>query len=1003
MEFPIQLVQPLKNAPWGFAINLTGLKVKLPLFVFKYKVNSGMLKKVLLVVLLSGLFPLWNAANGQSLQNDAGRSRWVDSVFNTLSRDEKIGQMFMVPVSAYANEDQIEKLVSSVEDGDVGFLYITGGGPIGYKRLLERVKKVSKVPLLVAASAEWGLAQTLDSVTGFHKPMISTVWKDDSLSYKWARTIARQMKQFDVHINFGPNISHEIFRGDFLRYFGNDPSVVAHHSVQFAKAMQDEGILSVAKALPRIPSQVSPVLDTASVIDLSKLDFNGLYVLKKIIESNVSGIYTSNLPFSMQQMNGIFPAAVSRIFVSEILKRKLDFKGLVFTDVKNFAKVTAKVRVGDAELLAFETGTDVLMSPLNVNAARRKINKRIKKDVVLQQQLEVTVKTILGAKYDAGLHHVSREEKIPAAGTSIASLDLLRHRLAEATTTLVKNDSSFLPIKTIDHQSFLSVSIGRDNDNEFNRYLKKYAPFKTISIKTPQDTAYSFWKPGDIIVLSIYPHMQKLEFEVNAWLRRLTMQKNVVVVSFSDPLALPQYEHATSIIAAYTDDDYMSEVVPQMIFGALKAPGRLPISAGRFKSNQSLDTPLEDRLSYTMPEEAHLDKAVLEKISVIMKEAIDIGATPGAHVIVAKDGKVVFDRSMGSLDYTNATPVTDDTIYDLASLTKVSATLQAVMYMYEKGLIDINKKASVYLPELKNTNKKDITIIDMLTHQSGLVPFVPLWNQTVIDSTFIPLYYSRTQSPEYPLQVAPELFASNIIRDSVWAWVVKSKMQDKPPRTPFPYRYSDLGFMMFKQMAERILQKPLDEFVQQNFYGPLGAYTTGFNPLKRFPIDNIAPTEIDKIYRKEMVVGTVHDERAAMMGGVSGHAGLFSTANDLAKLGQMLLQEGHYGGVTFFKPETIKLFTSKQFEESRRGLGWDKPVQNDWSSPTALQVSPLTFGHTGFTGTCLWVDPKFGIVYVFLSNRVFPDRNNKLLNANIRSRIQEVIYQAMFAYCSNKN
>ncbi len=962
-----------------------------------------MLKKVLSAVLLSGLF-LWSyGAGAQTQQPDpVGRSRWVDSVFNTLGRDEKIGQLFMVPISAYANDNQLENLISSVKSGDVGSLYITGGGPVSHRRLMERLRKISRVPLLMATSAEWGLAQTLDSINGFHKPMIAAAWKNDSLAYEWARMIARQMKEFDVNISFGPNISHEIFRGDFLRYFGNDPSVVAFHAVQFTKALQDEGVLSVAKALPRIPSPVNRLLDTARVIDLSKLDTTSLYVLRQMIEADVSGIYTNNLPFSMQHENGIFPAAVSQLFVSEILKRRLGFDGLVFSDVKNFLKTTGKVRAGEAELLALETGNDVLIAPLNINAARRKINKRLKKDRILQVQLDASVKKILAAKYDAGLNKKKSYREM-LAGTSVAGSDLLRHRLAEATTTLVKNDSSLLPIRTIDHQSFLSVSIGRDNDNPFNRHLKKYAPFKTVSIKTPEDTTYSFWKPGDIVVLSIYPHLQKLEYEVGPWIQRLLKEKNVVVVSFSDPLSLPKYENATALIAAYSDGDYMTEVVPQMIFGALDAPGQLPISAGQFKSNLSLNTPRTDRLSYTLPEEAHLDPDVLKKIDVIMKEAIDIGATPGAHVIVAKDGKIVFDRSMGSLDYTHSIPVTDETIYDLASLTKVSATLQAVMYMQEKGLIDINKKASVYLPELKNTNKKDITIIDMLTHQAGLVPFVPLWNQTVQDSTFLPLYYSRSKTPEYPLQVAPELFASEVIRDSVWSWVIKSRMQEKPPRTPFTYRYSDLGFMMFKEMAERILQKPLDEFVQQNFYGPLGAYTTGFNPLKRFPVDIIAPTEIDKIYRKEMVVGTVHDERAAMMGGVSGHAGLFSTANDLAKLGQMLLQEGHYGGVTFFKPETIRLFTAKQFSESRRGLGWDKPVQNDWSSPTALQVSPLTFGHTGFTGTCLWVDPQFGIVYVFVSNRVFPDRNNKLLNANIRSRIQEVIYQAMFAYCANKN
>ncbi len=952
-----------------------------------------MLKKVLPVVMLSGLFSM---ACGQD-----ARSRWVDSVYNTLSREEKIGQMFMVPVSSLTSDEQLDKLSALVKTGNAGSVYITGGTPASHTSLIAKLQEVAKVPVLVAASAEWGLAQTLDSIPDFQKPMISAVWKDDSLAYRWARMIARQMRQMHVQVNFGPNFSHEIFRGDYLRYFGNDPQSVARNTSRFVKALHGEQILTVAKALPRIPLSLR-ALDTTAILNLTRTDTSLLSTLRRLIDEHVDGIYASNLPFTVQQTNGIFAASTSRAFISGILKQRLKFQGLIFTEVRNFQNLSPKMKAGDAEILAIETGNDVLISPFNINAAIRKLNKRLKKDKALQQEIDATVKKILGAKYDAGLNH----RIVP--GFEVNDLDagdseLLRHKLAEATVTLVKNDSNFLPLRNLDHQSFLSVSVGADGDNEFNTYLKKYAPFKTVAVKAVQDTSYLFWKPGDVIVLALYPNPQRLENEIAPWLQRLTKQKKVVVVSFADPLSLDEYGEATSIIAAYTDKDYLSQVVPQMIFGALNAPGELPVRIAGLQYEKSIDTPVLDRLSYTFPEEAGVDSRILDKINLILKEAIANGATPGAHVIVAKDGKVIFDQSMGSLDYTGNTPVTSETIYDLASLTKVSATLQAVMYMHEKGLIDINKKASLYLPELKNTNKKDLTIVDILTHQSGLVPFVPMWNQTVQDSTFMPFYYSRVRSPEYPLQVASELFASNILQDSVWNWIMKSKLQEKPARTPYSYRYSDLGFMMFQHMAERLLKKPLDVFVQENFYGPLGAYTTGFNPLRRFPKDIIAPTEIDKIFRKDMVLGTVHDERAAMIGGVSGHAGLFSTANDLAKLGQMLLQEGHYGGLTYFKPETVRLFTAKQFQDSRRGLGWDKPIQNDWSSPTALQVSPATFGHTGFTGTCLWIDPNFNIVYIFLSNRVFPDRNNKLLNANIRSRIQEVIYQAMFAYCAVEN
>lgn len=357
------------------------------------------------------------------------------------------------------------------------------------------------------------------------------------------------------------------------------------------------------------------------------------------------------------------------------------------------------------------------------------------------------------------------------------------------------------------------------------------------------------------------------------------------------------------------------------------------------------------------------------------------------------------DRSFGWQTYDNKIAVNDETIYDLASVTKVAATLQTVMFLHERGAIDINKKVSVYLPELASTNKKDLTLKDMLTHQSGLLPFIPMWPQTVKDKALNPYYYSSSRTDAYPLQVAPDLFVSPVIRDSAWHWAVNSRLLEKQPRTPYAYRYSDMGSMILHRMADHLLDKPMDAFLQDHFYKPIGAETLGYLPLTRFPASRIAPTEIDTIYRKTLISGTVHDERAAMLGGVAGHAGLFGNATDLAKLCQMLLNGGQYGGVQLFRPETVELFTAKQYDNSRRGLGWDKPTVSDWTGPTTMLASSRTYGHTGFTGTCIWIDPEFDLVFVFLSNRVWPDRSNRLLNFNIRPRIQEIVYRSMFNYC----
>jgi beta-N-acetylhexosaminidase len=396
-----------------------------------------------------------------------------------------------------------------------------------------------------------------------------------------------------------------------------------------------------------------------------------------------------------------------------------------------------------------------------------------------------------------------------------------------------------------------------------------------------------------------------------------------------------------------------------------------------------------------------MDSRTLQKIKSIMQEAIDLGATPGCQVLVARHGKVIYEQSAGWFTYDKKNPVTEEAIYDLASVTKVTATLQTVMFMHEKGLIDINKKISVYLPELKESNKKDFTIKDILTHQAGLWPFLPFWAQTVKDSTYLNEYYQTKPSADYPFPVADSLFAHKSMKDSLWRWIVHSKIREKVPRTVYDYRYSDMGFYMLQHLAEKMLNQPMHEFLEQNIYEPLGAYTVGFLPRIKFPANQIAPTENDKLFRRRLLIGYVHDQGAAMHGGIAGHAGLFGGANDMAKLGQMWLRKGSYGGQQFFKPETFDLFTAKQYADSRRGLGWDKPVPSDPAGPTSIFASPQTFGHTGFTGTCIWVDPQFDLVYIFLSNRVYPEMtNNKILNANIRPRIQDVIYQSIFDYCS---
>lgn len=644
---------------------------------------------------------------------------------------------------------------------------------------------------------------------------------------------------------------------------------------------------------------------------------------------------------------------------------------------------------------------DFIIVPSAVDKALKAITKIIKKDKALAAQIDLSVKKILLKKYELGLlqnKFINTDNLYERLHSPEARL--LKQQVATEVVMVVKNDSSLVPIQKLDEKTFASISLGATSNNEFTHYLSKYTFFQHESILNHSDTTglSDKLKTKDIVVIGLFS--QPLAEQSMNLIKRISKEHRVIICNFTQHLN-QDFENSASIVNAFSADKEFTQVAAEILFGAIRAKQKVIESVNdstqviKWVTTKSLD-----RFSYQLPEAAGMDSRTLDRIETIAKEAIDMKATPGLHVLVAKDGKVIYEKSFGTLTYESKTAVSDETIFDLASVTKVSATLQAIAYIYEKKMIDINKKVSVYLPELKGSNKEDYTIKEVLTHQAGLWPFLPFWAETVKDSTTWKKYYSKTQTENYPYPVSENMFASKSMKDSLWHWIIKARVIDKPVRTAYSYKYSDMGFYIMQHLAEKMLSTRLDDFLQKNLYQPIGAYTTGYLPLGKFSPSQIAPTEKDTLFRKSQLIGYVHDQGAAMHGGIAGHAGLFSTANDLAKIGQMWLNKGSYGGIQYFKPETIELFTTQQYQTSSRALGWDKAIFNNPS--ISLYASSKTFGHTGFTGTSMWVDPEFNLVFVFLSNRVYPYMyNNKILKANIRPRIQDVVYQSIFEYCKN--
>jgi beta-N-acetylhexosaminidase len=944
-------------------------------------------------------------------QAQSAKARWIDSVFHTLDINEKIGQVFMVPVSANIDAEAIHEIENRIKSHEVGGLIFKNIGPVRQVSLINHFQSISRVPLFIAQEAE--LSSLLDSAIVFPPPVVLGAIQNDTLLYRLGSVMARQLKMMGVNLVFSPitRIAEPTANPNPVAWsFGQDKVRVTQKSLAMMRGFQDNGIISCAQYFPLKTSSVANVRNDLPAPE-AVVDSVQRFPYTTLIAQGLKGVSPSASEYPMLFQDDrvsaraqYSAATLTTLYTGDWLRKNLSFNGLTFVDIRRMENLSEKEKDGDAELFAFQSGNDVLMYPAEPAAAIRKIKRLLKKEDAYEQQLDATVRKILEAKFDAGLWQkavLSQDNLVRRLNNPEARV--INQKIYESAVTVVRNQRNSIPVKVLENKKFAYVSLSANVSNyAFYEYLNKYVntTFFLMEDKTDQRKALQDLSAYQVIIIGVFPETPPSVLKsIQTIIRELPQNPEIIFSDFGHPTFLSSAHQLPSVITAYNGALDAYKAVPQVIFGGLAGRGTLPFAPSQqLPVGTGVKTDAVNRLAYSIPEDVKMDSRIMISIDSIAREAIRIGATPGCQVFVARKGKVIYEKSFGHFTYDNNMPVTDQTIYDLASITKVAATLQTAMFMYEKGMIDLHKKVSYYLPELRNTNKKDITFVDMLTHQSGLIPFLPMYPHTMKDTTYLPQFYSRAKSEKYPLQVSSNLYGSIALRDSVWRWVVKSKMGEKPARTPYTYKYSDFGFLILQRVAETLLNQQMDEFMMQNFYEPLGASTLGFNPLQRFPKQAIAPTEDDKIYRRTFVSGTVHDERAAMMGGVAGHAGLFGTAGDLGKLGQMLLQQGTYGGVRYFKPETVQLFTTKKYRSSRRGIGWDKPVQSDSNSPTSLLASPLTFGHTGFTGTCIWVDPQFDLVYVFLSNRVYPDRNAKLINANIRSRIQDVIYKSIFNY-----
>ena len=933
--------------------------------------------------------------------------KWVNSVYNGMSLDEKIGQLFMI--AAYSNKDAkhyatIDKLI---QENKIGGLIFFQGGPVRQAKLTNRYQALSKTPLFIGIDAEWGLGMRIDSTYRYPWNMTLGAIQDMQLIEKLGTQMGMQSKRLGLQFNFAPvldinsNPKNPIIG---FRSFGEDKFKVTDHAIALMKGIQSQDIFATGKHFPghgdtsKDSHKELPTIN-ASRERLEELEF---YPYHKMFHEGLSSVMVGHLNVPSLESRPNFPSSLSYNIVTNVLQKELGFKGLIFTDALNMKGVSDFKVPSEVNFEAFMAGNDILLFPENVPATIQKFKLAFSLDLFTEERLAFSVKKILKFKYKAGLNSYKPiETENLYSDLNLVSNEALQYQLYENAITVLKNTDAILPIKNLDKQKIAYVKIGDDNNDKYVSTLQKYADVTVVDDKNIDSLQV---KLSSYTTVIIGYHKSDIAFKnddlrVDELLKIVALAKNnnVILNVFAKPYSLLAFDNFDSIeglVVSYQNSPISQIVSAELIFGAIEAKGKLPVSINSFfKVNDGLSTEKLNRLGFTTAENVGMNSQILSKIDGIANKAIADKMTPGIQVLVAKAGKVIYQKSFGYHTYDKKIKVQNSDIYDVASLTKILGTLPNVMIAYDQHKINLGTTLGSMSPIFKDSNKQNISFKDLLSHYAGLPAGLPFY-KAALNQFKKPSedYFRKIPEVNFTKQLGDSLFIRNDFSDTIMKMIVKSKISIKKE-----YKYSDLTFMILKDYLEKTTGKTLDVLIQENFYRSLGMNNSSFNPLSKFDKNRIPPTETDAYFRHQLLQGYVNDLTAALEGGVSGHAGVFSNAMDVAKIMELYLQKGSYGNQQYFSEKTFDDFNTCYFcaEGNRRGVGFDKP-QLGTSGPTCGCASMTSFGHTGYTGTMAWADPETQIVYVFLSNRTFPvATENRLSKANIRENIQQVIYDAI--------
>lgn len=967
---------------------------------------------------------------------DARCKQWVDSVFSGLSLQEKVGQLIVTTFPAKADKQKKKQIRDLVRKYKIGGLLFAEGTPEEQAILTNIAQKNSKVPVMITFDGEWGLSMRLEGTPYFPKNAALGCIEDNNLIYEYGCEVAREFRELGVHVNFAPDAdvnTNPLNPVIHVRSFGEDAKKVADKVVAYSRGLESGGVLSVSKHFPGhgdtdVDSHKGlPVL----YYNRERLDSVELYPFKEMVRAGLGGVMVGHLQVPALEPDNITPSSLSKNIVTGLLKGEMGFQGLVFTDALDMKGVSSVPQLTTKALLA---GNDMVLVQYNTENAVDEVLNAVKEGVFPEAEVEAKCRKILTYKYLLGLRRPNPQLQVSGMSYRIHTdeAQALVTKLRQAAVTVLGNHFGILPLTPAGDAPIAVLSVGEGKDSIFVDEMKKLSPVPVEHLRLTRETTGDARdelarKLADYrrVVVSVSGSDAGV-VAYDDFLANLDLAAPVVYAFFTSyrgmqPLE-PALSKASAVVLGHSSEADIQQYVAGVIFAKVPAQGKLSMSIGKlYRAGEGSVIVPGMKPGKIIPEDLGMKSYELHRIDAIVKAGLDAGAYPGCQVLVLKDGQPVYDKCFGTHSDKDTTAVRPTDMFDLASMTKTTATLLAVMKLYDSGKLKLTDKVSQYLPFLRNTNnKKNITIKELLLHESGLPPYIRFyleaidpnsvqgpyaqswvdkWHRTQVsehsyycsDFKFKKGLVSGKESSVYTLHVADDMWLNKSFKNTILQKIARCDMDGKR------YVYSDLGFILLQQVVEAIVKLPMDLYLAKEFYAPMGLQRTMYLPLLRYSKQEILPTAANDFLRRQDLCGYVHDEAAACMGGISGNAGLFSTATEVAKIYQMILNGGEWNGKRYLSEATCRLFTTETSAISRRGLGFDKPNLRDLkNSPCAASATSAVYGHTGFTGTCVWVDPEHRTVYVFLSNRLCPNVwNTKLGEMNIRTDIQEAVYKSL--------